>query len=249
MNYSMNKKPSSNTINAYTTRIRSLLKYAFEMRFAPRDIRMRFSFIQNENLPRYFQKHQIQPLLDASLQRTNGIRCQTIITFLLGTGVRVSELVKLRVRDFNINEGLIYIRKSKGNKDRYIPIYPQVRKSILDYLDITGIRVWKDNLKGYLFSKDLGITRHKPISIKSIQRLIHNLVTEFDYDENLTVHSFRHTFAVHCLKKGMRTEYLSQILGHKDPKTTYIYTQLLPIDLKMRLWTNIHFHLKILCHK
>lgn len=87
-------------------------------------------------------------------------------------------------------------------------------------------------MRGYLFSQDEGLIREKQILPRSVQQLVRNLFDEIGLGNDFTVHSFRHTFAVKCLKSGIKEQYLMQMLGHEDPKTTAIYTKLLPLDLK-----------------
>lgn len=96
---------------------------------------------------------------------------------------------------------------------------------------MTGVKDLK-LANGYLFSTEFGNNRKRPISIRSIQRNFRNFAEEVNIEDRFTVHSFRHTFAVNCLKANMQLVYLCQILGHSSPATTNIYTQLLPQDLQ-----------------
>ncbi len=171
-------------------------------------------------------------VLKAALQKTYGYRKRAMLIFLLGTGCRVSELTNMRVSDFNVKENLIFVRRGKRNKERYIPMFKEVKKSILDYLQLSGVPEWKSDIDGYLFSRDDGLVRERKILDRSVQYLVRGLFDNIGLDNNFTVHSFRHTFAVKCLKSGMKQQYLMQILGHDDPKTTAVYTKLIPHDLK-----------------
>lgn len=143
--------------------------------------------------------------------------------------MRVSELSNLKVKDFDVDKKLIYTL-GKDNKERYIPLYPEVEKAVLLYLKKNNADIRIAN--GYLFSWQTGNVRKKPISIRSIQNNFLKIAHEIDLDKRFSPHSFRHTFAVNCLKADMQLIYLSQILGHESPATTAIYTQLLPHDLQ-----------------
>lgn len=222
---------SAGTTNNYTSIVRAMLKYAYRMDLTDKDYTYKFSWEKVANLPRYIQHHQLKNVFAAALQKINGYRSHAILTFLAGTGCRVSEVSNLRINDFDIERNVIFIRNGKGNKDRPVPMYPKVKKVILDYLHLTGVKEWRSDLKGYLFSKDYGLERNTKISTRSIQDMCKSIFDKLGY-EGLTVHSFRHTFAVGCLKMGMSIDNLSMVLGHTNINTTYIYVQLFPHDLR-----------------
>lgn len=225
-------KLSTNTINKYMAIIRSLLGYAFLHGYLEKDIREKFSLEDITTLPRYLNNVQIEKVLNGALQKTNGYRKRAMIYFLWKTGCRVSELTNLKVCDFILDENLIFIRKGKGNKDRYIPIFEEVKIVVLHYLKLSGVPEWRADLKGYLFCQDEGLLREKKILDRSVQQLVRNLFDSIGLGMDFTVHSLRHTFAVDCLKRGIKEQYLMQMLGHEDPKTTKIYTNLIPRDLQ-----------------
>ncbi len=223
---------ATGTTNKYLAIIRSVLGFAFEQGYTREDLRYKFPIQTVTTLPRYLSDQQVEKVLQGAIQKTYGYRKRAIIIFLWGTGCRISELTNMRVKDFNINENLILIRDGKGGKERYIPMFDEIKIHILRYLKISGVPKWSSDLKGYLFCQDDGLVREKKVLNRSIQYLVRQLFDEIDLGREYTVHSFRHTFAVNCLKAGMREEYLMQILGHEDPKTTSVYTKLLPKDLK-----------------
>ncbi|TXK72257.1 tyrosine-type recombinase/integrase [Paenibacillus sp. N3.4] len=223
---------ATRTINTYTAIVRELLDFCYYSDLTDKQYEKRFAFKPVDLKPRYFSEEEVVAFLKSALQTTHGYRYHALFSFLLGSGCRVSEVSKLRVCDFDIENNVIRIYKGKGNKDRNIPIYPQVKKIVLDYLFLTGVNEWSRDLKGFLFSRDYGTTREKPISVRSIGRMVLEICKKLKLSEHFTAHSFRHTFAVRCLLAKMRTEYLSQILGHKSPETTYIYIQLFPRELQ-----------------
>lgn len=249
LNTSAYKKYKSGSINTYTTILRAFLAYAYDNGFINRDLRKRFTSLNTQLLPRYLQPKDIPDVISASLKKTHGYRCHAIICLLLGTGCRVNELVNIRVNDFNCEEDILYIRKGKGNKDRYIPIYSKVKSVILDYLSITGVKEWNANIDGYLFSRDFGLGRERKLSVRSIQYMINSIMCDLNMANKYTVHSFRHTFAVNCLRAGMKLHNLSLILGHTDPRTTFIYIQLLPVDLKAEITEKFPFPFEKLIHQ
>ncbi|WP_164670231.1 tyrosine-type recombinase/integrase [Virgibacillus doumboii] len=227
-----NEKLATNTINKYMAIMRSLLGFAFERGYTEKDVRYKLPLHSSPTLPRYLNDVQVEQVLNGAIQKTYGYRKKAMIRFMLGTGCRVSEMTNLKIKDFNVDEDLIFIRKGKGNKERYIPIFEEVKMSILKYLKISGVSEWRQDIEGYLFSQDEGLSREKKVLDRSVQYLVRGLFDEIGLGRDYTVHSLRHTFAVNCLKSGIEEPFLMQMLGHEDPKTTSVYTKLLPKDLK-----------------
>lgn len=223
---------ATNTINKYIAIVRSVLGYAFDNGYTEKDLRYKFPTQTISTLPRYLNDIQIEKVLNGAIQKTYGYRKRAMIIFLLETGCRVSELTNLKLKDVKIDENLIFIRNGKRGKDRYIPIFKELKGPLLQYLKIIGVNEWKPDLPGYLFSQDDGSIRKKQVLDRSVQQLVRDLFDAIGLGKDYTVHSFRHTFAVRCLKKGIKEPYLMQMLGHEDPKTTSIYTKLFPKDLQ-----------------
>lgn len=231
------------TQNAYTAMVRSLFTHAYQNDWTTKKLSEKFSWNRVSLLPRYFQDSQVEEIMNASLRKTHGYRAHAIISFLLATGCRLGELVNMKVCDFDVNEDLIFINGGKGNKDRTIMMYPEIKYIILDYLNLTGLKKWEKSNHGYLFARDFGVVRQKRFSDRNVRYTVESLLKKLKIEGHST-HSFRHTFAVKCIKLGMRTTYLSLILGHSDPKTTFIYTQLLPKDLSHEVQTKYPFPLE-----
>jgi site-specific recombinase XerD len=133
---------------------------------------------------------------------------------------------------------MIYIYNGKGRKDRTIPIFEEIEKVVLHYLKLSGLPEWDPSCTGYLFCRDEGEKREVKISVDSVQYLVRNIFKAMELSKDFTVHSYRHTFAVNCLKSGISLHYITQMLGHTDPKTTQIYLKLQPIDLKKQVMKN-----------
>ncbi|TFB13671.1 hypothetical protein E3U55_15550 [Filobacillus milosensis] len=232
---------AANTLNKYMAIMRSMLGYAFESGYTDKDLKYKLPIQTDTSLPRYLNDEQVEKVLKGALQKTYGYRKRAMLIFLLGTGCRVSELTNLKLEDFNMDENIIFIRKGKGNKERYVPIFKEVKNAITQYLKISGVTEWKPGLNGYLFSQDEGHVREKKVLDRSVQYLVRGLFDDIGLGKNYTVHSFRHTFAVNCLKFGMKESYLMQILGHEDPHTTAKYTKLFPADLKEEIMKGYPF--------
>ncbi|WP_261304002.1 tyrosine-type recombinase/integrase [Paenibacillus andongensis] len=235
---------STSTLSPYTTNnfiaiIRSLIKFCFKQRLISTDFRRDFEWEKTNPLPKYLNPEELSQLLSASLQLTNGYRSFAILTFLAGTGVRIGEALDLKINDINFKEGFFLIRNGKGNKSRHVPLDPNVRDVLLDYLNITGVDHIEPNLNGYIFTKDYGAHRPTKLTREAVESMFRKLCRKLNLNQSFTVHSLRHTFAVNCLRRGMPIHVLQQILGHNDPATTAIYTKLFPKDILAEL--NRHF--------
>lgn len=221
----------ANTINTYAAIISNLMKFAYTRKYISEELRIEFQRNKDVIVPKYIPDNILSSLLNAAKKSKWPFLNFALIYFCLGTGCRISEIVNLRICDFNIYEDLMFIRKGKGQKERYVPMYPEVKEVILDYLARTGCHIWDIRNTEYLFSKRC-LDERKPLSISNIQYMISQIFESIGVKGQFTVHSFRHTFAVNALKEGMEIYDLQEVLGHENIETTRIYTKRHPSDLK-----------------
>lgn len=221
---------SARTMNNYQAILRNLMAFAHTRNYVDKDLRDKLETFKDEILPRYVPDVLVPELLKEAKKTSWPFLNFAIIYFILGTGCRVSEVANIRICDCLINEDVIFIRKSKGQKERWIPMYPQVKTVILDFLKRTGAK-WDIRDQSYLFTKRCYEDR-QPIAIRNIQYMISNIYEKLNVAGQYTVHSLRHTFAHNCLKAGMAIYDLQEILGHNSIETTRIYTKRHPADLK-----------------
>ena len=154
------EKLSHYTTNKYVAITRKLFGYAYSLDFINKDLTHRFEMNKTTLLPRYFQDDQVKQIIKYSIRRTYGYRWRAMVCFLLSTGCRLSEIINVKVKDFDIENELIFI-KGKGNKERYIPMYDEVKQIIIKYLEMTHLSKWDRYNNGYLFSRDDGIEKEK----------------------------------------------------------------------------------------
>ena len=144
-----------------------------------------------------------------------------MIELLYGTGIRVSEMVSLKIEDITENFSAIIIT-SKGDKERVIPLLDCVRKSLHNYLKNLNKNLESKQRSKYLFpsnSQKGYITRNRFFQL--LQNLgIKNGLSK----ERISPHTLRHSFATHLLQKGADLRLIQESLGHSDISTTEIYT-------------------------
>jgi len=161
-----------------------------------------------KQLPKYISKEEILNILDKA--KKDRYRNYILLLTLWRTGMRVSEVVELKKLD--INDGTIIVRDSKHHKDRVIPLEQEL-----------------SNLLG-LFSDNM---KPRDVLFKLSARQVRNIVYKYSpKDLNVHPHTFRHSFAVHCLKNGMNIRSLQKILGHSSLTTTQVYLDLVGEDIK-----------------
>jgi integrase/recombinase XerD len=169
-------------------------------------------------------KQEIQKLYNLCAADELGQRDKTILDICYGCGLRRNEAVELNTDDIQINKMLLFVRKAKGNKQRYVPLNKQITENLNIYL--TGSRKALINLENTkenaLF---LGI-KGKRLSGQSLAIRLKKLVEKAGLDKNTGLHTLRHSIATHLLQSGMELEDISNFLGHKSLESTQIYTHL-----------------------
>jgi integrase/recombinase XerD len=150
---------------------------------------------------------------DSPLQRSIKLRNKVILALLYSSGLRVSELVSLKVDDVEPGDRTIRIR-GKGEKDRIVLFNEETRLLIENYLDI------RVNQGEYLFLNRFG----NPLTTRYIQMMIKNYAKLAGINKKVTPHILRHSFATHLLKNGVDIRAIQQLLGHSNLSTTQIYT-------------------------
>ena len=155
----------------------------------------------------------------ASLDKNNGLRNETIIEVLYSCGLRVSELINIKISDLYINEQLIKVL-GKGNKERFVPISKTAKKLILKYIE--SIRNYKKVKKGYedtLFINNRG----KKLTRVMIYTILNNIANEVGLKKKISPHVLRHSFATHLIENGADIISIQKMMGHENIVTTEKY--------------------------
>ena len=170
-----------------------------------------------------------------NISTNEGERNIALIETLYGCGLRVSELISLKISDLFFNEGFIKVT-GKGNKQRLVPISDLNKRVIKSYMDNS-----RKKLKIEEKSKDILFLnrRGKKLSRAMIFTIIKRLAKLSDIKKNISPHTFRHSFATHLLKNGADLKTIQQLLGHQSITTTEIYMH---IDNKMLVKAINKFH-------
>lgn len=183
-------------------------------------------------LPKVLGEEELRRLFDA----TNNLKHKAILFTAYSAGLRVSEVINLRMQDIDRERKQLFVYCSKGKKDRYVALSPL----LLDILE-SYYKIWKPKPHNYLFEGD---EAGKPYSIRSAQIIFHNAKLKAGISKTISFHGLRHSFATHMLEKGVDTKYIKEILGHFNIKTTERY-----LHVKRETLVNIESPLDALYRK
>ena len=173
--------------------------------------------IKDKKLPIVLSKEEVQLLFN----QIQNLKHRTILVLIYSCGLRISELINLRIKDIDTKRMLIQIRNSKGNKDRQVQLTNQILSLIKKYYN----NYLPEN---FLINGSSG----GKYSTASIQKIIKRMALKAGIRKNITPHTLRHSFATHLLEDGIDIRYIQTILGHSNIQTTQIYTHVSSKHLK-----------------
>jgi len=183
---------------------------------------------QWQSLPKYLNNQQINDLITApDLTRPQGLRDRAMLEFLYATGLRVSELCKVKVSDLEMNMGFVRV-VGKGNKHRIVPVGKSALDAVTRYLESGRPRLLKGRASPYLFATNRG----GAMSRQAFWKLLGGYGKRAGIFHDLTPHVLRHTFATHLLEGGADLRSVQTMLGHADISTTQIYTHVMRSRLR-----------------
>lgn len=179
-------------------------------------------------LPHFLSTQEIELLLKApDTKKPLGIRDAAMLELLYAAGLRVSELVNVKLQDVNLEAGFVRIF-GKGSKERIVPIGLYAKEKINLYLKTTRSIYLKQTSSPYLFVARAG----KPMTRQGFWKLLRRYAMQTGLNKKITPHSFRHSFATHLLEGGADLRAVQIMLGHVDISTTQIYTHVTRDHLK-----------------
>ncbi len=170
---------------------------------------------KERRLPEVLTKDEVEKLLASS--ETN--KSRLIMSMLYSSGLRVSEVVKLKPSDINFEECTGWARAGKGSKDRMFILSQSLSEDLHNFL-----KKRKDNL--YLFSKD------NPLTTRNIQKIVKTARIKSGIQKKITPHTLRHSFATHLLENGTDIRIIQSLLGHASLNTTQLYTHVSSEQIK-----------------
>ena len=180
------------------------------------------------SLPRSLSESEVEALLAApAVADPLGHRDRTMLEVLYATGLRVSELVHLKLGQVNLNQGVIRVL-GKGNRERLIPLGEEAVRWLKTFIESGRTDILLDRSTDFLFPTRRGdrMTR------QAFWHIIKRYARKASVDRDLSPHTLRHAFATHLLNHGADLRVVQMLLGHSDLSTTQIYTHVARERLK-----------------
>lgn len=234
LTYMFDKKYEKKTISRHISTLRSYYKFLFEEKKIKKNP---MELISNpkldKKLPNFLYYDELEILLNIPDKSTTlGLRDALILELLYSTGIRVSELINIKMKDINRSNRKILIF-GKGSKERYV-LYGDVLSNLLDlYINESRSKLNKNS--DYLILNKNG----NKITDRGIRLIISKILKQGSLDFHVSPHTLRHTFATHMLENGADLKSVQELLGHENLSTTQVYTHITNERLR-NVYLNTH---------
>lgn len=183
-----------------------------------------------KRLPVFLDEAEINELFLLPKQTSLGLRDSVVLELLYATGVRVSELIGLQLKDIDFDRRLILVY-GKGAKERIVPFGTKALEALSVYLSRSRPQLVAKNRTGAhqnLFVNNKG----GPLTDRSVRRIVDKYVDQLAIEKHISPHTIRHTFATHLLDHGADLRSVQELLGHVSLSTTQLYTHISKEKLK-----------------
>ena len=180
-----------------------------------------------KKLPIYLTEDEINKLLDIPLHNEYDYRNKAMLELLYATGLRISELINLKVNDVDFDECIVRVF-GKGKKERIVPIADVALKYLFIYLNKYRAIILGSSLSDYMFISN----SKKNISRQAFFKILKKEANRSGIEKIVSPHVLRHSFATHLLSHGANLRVIQELLGHEDISTTEIYAHLINEKLK-----------------
>ena len=221
------KNDSNSSIDRKLSGLRGFYKFLANEGIVSKNV---FSLVngpkKEKKLPRYFEYNELEELFNVCDDTPMGQRDLLILEMLYGTGVRVGELVNIKVKDIDLSSKGILIL-GKGNKERIVTYGEYCEEALVKYLNDGYHRLNVLN-EDYLFlNKNGGV-----ITERGVRYVLEQIIKKTSLNKNISPHMLRHSFATHLLNEGCDLITVQKLLGHESIKATQIYTHVTTDRLK-----------------
>ena len=190
----------------------------------------------SKKLPNVLTVDEVNNLLDINLNTPFDYRNKAMLELMYGSGLRVSELINLRLEDIDLNYEVVRTI-GKGSKERIVPFGNYASKALNDYINTYRPMLIKKEASEYLFLNNHG----KNMTRQGFFKIIKEIALEKGIKKELSPHTLRHSFATHLLNGGADLRSIQEMLGHSDSSTTQRYTLVSKEKLKEN-YNNFHPH-------
>jgi len=220
---SMKKQVSSKSIARKLTALKSFHHFLALEKETDEDFAKAFPSPKTEkSLPQVLSVDEVVSILKQVDQtKPLGLRNAALLELIYGSGLRVSELLDIKMEDIHLNQSYLMV-KGKGDKERMVPISDMSVIALRNYIVKSRELLLNNQKNQFLFLNQKGIR----LSRQGFFKLLKKLATDAKVKTECSPHTLRHSFATHLLENGMDLRTLQSLLGHEDISTTQIYTHI-----------------------
>ena len=210
------------TVSRNIASIKSLYHFLFKEGLISEDVSEKLKAPKIEKkLPEILTTEEVNKLLDqprgGSLKE---IRDRAMLELLYATGIRVSELINLKVQDVNLQVGYLVIRDA--HKERVVPFGAPAKRALVEYLRNARVQLLADTTSEVLFANCQG----QVMSRQGFWKIVKYYAKKAGITSDITPHTLRHSFAAHLVENGADLRSVQEMLGHSDISTTQIYANM-----------------------
>ncbi len=226
---SLKKRNTAKTIARKLTAIKSFHHFLHIDHIVNDDIAKDFSTPKiGKSLPKVLTIDEVIRILEqVDKQTTLGLRNKALLELIYGSGLRVSELLDIKIDDIHLTQGYVIVH-GKGNKERMVPLSDMSLIALRNYIVKGREELINEERTQYLFLNAYG----NKLSRQGFFKLLKKLAKDAGVESDCSPHTLRHSFATHLLENGMDLRTLQTLLGHEDISTTQIYTHISQKRLK-----------------
>ena len=189
----------------------------------------------SKKIPNYLTRKQVEDLMKIpDLSTHSGLMHRSILELFYSTGIRISELVNIKLNDVNIGSKIIKVF-GKGSKERIVILGDEALSAITNYIN------QKKHINIFLYPSLNKKNKKSHLSINYVYKMVKKYLSYVSRDDKLSPHSLRHSFATHLLDNGADLMSVKDLLGHEDLSSTQIYTHV-TIDKMKKIYKQSHPH-------
>lgn len=177
---------------------------------------------EDKKLPEVLSNKEVSLLLSMpSGSDYKSSRDRAMLELLYATGIKVFEMIDLKLSDINLQIGILHIHSSRG--DRIVPIYPSAVRTIMHYVSNVRPIIVSDESEEHLFTNMNG----QPLTRQGFWKIVKHYAELAGIEKDITPHTLRHSFAANLLENGAQLKDIKEMLGHSDISSTQVYAQIL----------------------
>ena len=216
----LNKKIGAKSINRHIVSIKNYFKFLERNNMINTNPTNDITGLKTpKKMPRVLSEEDIDKLLDIKLKDAYSYRNKAMLELMYSSGLRVSELLDLRISNIDFNMNLVRVF-GKGSKERIIPMDDIATKYLYEYINLYRNTLLRNNVTDLVFINSRG----NKLSRQGFFKILREIALEQGINKEISPHTLRHSFATHLLNHGADLRSIQTMLGHENIETTQIYT-------------------------